>query len=296
MAAVTDNLRAAGFVLGAIAFWAIGDTVVKLLAETMSVPAIVFLRGLVSVVLVVLLARAGGWRPSRETLTHPMVLLRGLFEVGTVFTYLLGVANLPLAVANTLIFTSPLFGVALGGLVLRERLGPARLGAVALGFAGMLLVTDPLGAAASWWLVFPLAGAVFQALGDLLTRRIPQHVPTDSITVATLVLMTLGGGIGSIGSLHLPRSGETGLLLLSAVLVVGAYACYIRAFRIGEMSFAAPFKYASIPLAMLIGWLVWADRPSLGMLCGAALIIMAGILIVWQDRPGDAQPAGVGDP
>lgn len=281
----TNNRRAALFVVGAVTFWAVGDTTVKLLSEWMSVPEIMFLRGLLSILLMVLLAKAGGWRPSPATLANPVVLLRGLVEVAVVFAYLFGVASLPIAIANTLVFTSPLWGVALGGLVLRERLGPARIGAVLLGFLGMLFVTDPFGTQASWWVALPLLAAFLQAVGDLITRRIDPAIPTDSITVTTLVLITVGGGIAAGPALELPDLREAAVLTLAACLLVGAYACYIRAFRIGEMSFVAPFKYVSIPQTMLTGWLVWGDLPTGWMLFGAALIIMAGILIVWQDRP-----------
>jgi drug/metabolite transporter (DMT)-like permease len=292
----SDNLRAALLVVGAVTFWAAGDTTVKLLSEWMSVPEIMFLRGLISIVLVVALASAGGWRPSFATLANPAVLLRGLVEVVVVFAYLFGVANLPIAIANTLVFTSPLWGVALGGLVLRERLGLARIGAVLLGFLGMLFVTDPFGAKASWWVVLPLLAALLQAGGDLITRRIDPAIPTDSITVTTLVMITLGGGVASVRSLELPDLREAAVLLLAACLLVGAYFCYIRAFRIGEMSFVAPFKYVSIPQTMLTGWLVWGDLPTGWMLFGAVLIIMAGILIVWQDRPARDLDAGVSPP
>ncbi|HEX2527840.1 MAG TPA: DMT family transporter [Geminicoccus sp.] len=280
-----DNLRAAALVIGAVAFWSVGDTLVKLLTERITIPEILFLRGLMSIVLVVAVAWLGGWRPSLRTLAHPLVLFRGLIEIAVVFAYLSGVAQLPIAIANTLVFTSPLWGVALGGLVLGERLGRARIGAVLLGFTGMLFVTDPLGTSASWWVVLPLVAALLQALGDLVTRRIDKNIPTDSITITTLVMITLGGGLASVGDLSLPGLPEFGLLAAGAVLLVGAYLCYIRAFRIGEMSFAAPFKYVSIPLTMLSGWLVWGDRPTMWMLFGALLIVMAGILIVWQDRP-----------
>lgn len=292
----TDNVRAAAFVVGAVVFWALGDTTVKLLSERMSIPQIMFLRGLISIVLVVVVARAGGWRPSLATLANPVVLFRGLIELVVVFAYLFGVANLPIAIANTLVFTSPLWGVALGGLVLRERLGRARIGAVLLGFAGMLFVTDPFGAKASWWALLPLAAALLQAVGDLITRRLDPAIPTDSITVTTLVMIALGGGVASLHALTLPSLLDWGFLAFGAIMLVGAYFCYIRAFRIGEMSFAAPFKYVSIPQTMLIGWLIWGDHPTWWMLFGASLIIMAGILIVWQDQPRENQQAGVSAP
>ena len=288
MTAKADNLKAAALVLGAVTFWSVGDTILKLLTERMSIPEIMFLRGIMSVALIIAVACASGWRPSLATLANPLVLLRGLVEVAVVFAYLFGVAHLPIAIANTLVFTSPLWGVALGGLVLGEHLGKARIGAVLLGFTGMLFVTDPFGAKASWWVVLPLFAAVLQAVGDLINKRIGPAIPTNSITVTTLAMITLGGGIASAQHLQLPALPEFGLLAVGAVLLVCAYFCYIRAFRIGEMSFAAPFKYVSIPQTMLAGWLIWGDRPTPWMLFGAALIIMAGILIVWQDRPSEA--------
>ena len=296
MTARRENLVAAAFVVGAVTFWAAGDTTVKLLAERMAVPHIMFWRGLISIPLMMLVASASGWRLRVGPLVNPLVLLRGVVEVVTVFCYLFGVANLPIAIANTLVFTSPLWGVALGGLVLGEHLSRARLGAVMLGFVGMLLVTDPFGVKTSFWVVLPLVAALLQATGDLINRRIDASVPTDSITLVTLTMIATGGGIVSVHSLGLPGPGEILVLAWAASLLVGAYLCYIRAFRIGELSFAAPFKYVSIPQTMLLGWLIWDDRPDGWMLAGAALIVMAGVLIVWQDRPEKSAAVGMETP
>lgn len=284
-----DNAKGAVLVGLAVLFWGLNDTVVKLLATGISVPAIIFLRGIVTVVLTGAVALGTGWRPTRATLFHPLVLLRGLLEAAIVLAYLHGVAHLPIALAATLMFTSPIFGVILGGLVLREHVSKARIQAVVLGFLGMVAVTDPFGSPWSPWLSLPFAAAVLQALGDLVTRRIDPAIPSDSITLVTLAMVMLGGGVLMVGNgagigQGLPDSGQAGLLLLAAVLMTVAYFCYIRAFRVGEMSFVAPFKYLSIPQMMLVGWLVWSDRPSPTMLGGAILIVMAGAWIVWQDR------------
>lgn len=279
-----DNARGAALVSLAVLFWGLNDTVVKLVAAEIGVPAIIFLRGIATVVLMVGVALATGWRPTRASLLHPLVLLRGLIEAATVLAYLHGVAHLPIALASTLMFTSPIFGVILGRLVLREHVSKARVQAVALGFLGMVAVTDPFGSPWSPWLALPFAAALLQALGDLVTHRIDPAIPSDSITIVTLAMVMLGGAaMGGVGQ-GLPDGGRLGLLLVAAVLMTIAYVCYIRAFRVGEMSFVAPFKYLSIPVMMLVGWLVWSDRPSPTMLGGALLIVMAGAWIVWQDR------------
>ena len=69
-----------------------------------------------------------------------------------------------------------------------------------------------------------------------------------------------------------------------ALGVAGGYTAFVVALRTGELSYVATFRYAGIPMAMLLGLLVWGDLPSAGMLAGAALIMGAGVFIVWHER------------
>ena len=97
--------------------------------------------------------------------------------------------------------------------------------------------------------------------------------------------MALSGWATAVGGDWVPLAWrDIGLCALAAFGVAGGYTAFVVALRTGELSYVATFRYAGIPMAMLLGLAVWGDVPSLRMLAGAALIMGAGLSIVWQER------------
>ncbi len=77
---------------------------------------------------------------------------------------------------------------------------------------------------------------------------------------------------------------DVGLCALAALGVAGGYTAFVVALRTGELSYIATFRYAGIPMAMLLGFAIWGDLPGPRMILGAVLIMAAGLFIVWQEH------------
>lgn len=101
----------------------------------------------------------------------------------------------------------------------------------------------------------------------------------------TGVCVTASGAITAVGG-DWVRLGwnDVGLCGVAALGVAGGYTAFVMGLRTGELSFVATLRYSGIPLAMLLGFAVWGDLPTLQMLVGAALIAGSGLFIVWFAR------------
>lgn len=198
---------------------------------------------------------------------------------------------LPLPEVTALGYAAPLLVVVFAAMFLGERVGIWRLGAVGLGLIGVLIVLSPrlsIGAGASHaqalGATLALGGAVFTALAQILIRKLVQTERTATIVfwfsfnAAALSLITLPFGW------VVPTLTEAALLICAGILGGVAQIFLTSSYRYADASVVAPFEYASMLFALGIGYMVFDEIPTLTMLAGAGLVVVAGILIIWRER------------
>jgi drug/metabolite transporter (DMT)-like permease len=169
----------------------------------------------------------------------------------------------------------------LATVVLKEDVGWRRWCAVLLGFFEVVLVADLQQASwTSWALLLPLLAAFLTAARDLFVRNIPSVLSSTQVAFTTAWVVTLGGLATLPFGWKALDSEQFLLLALASVFILIAYLSYVITTRIGELSYVAPFKYTSIPLAMLMGYLIWDDIPSNMSYLGTAIIISSGLFIL----------------
>lgn len=281
MSALSPNLRGAGLVVVAMACFCINDAFIKDLSTRVPIGELMAVRGLFAVALMLAVLPLLGLRIGRP---ERFTWLRAAGEVAVTFTFLAALARLPIGDTYTLYFAGPLLLTAGAALLLGETVGPARWAAVVVGFFGVLVV---LGLPQQWQAasLLALTAAFLSVARDLTTRWIPATVGSGTVAALTSVSVTLSGWATALGGGWVPLSGHDVVrCALAALGVAGGYTAFVVALRTGELSYVATFRYAGIPMAMLLGLLVWGDLPSAGMLAGAALIMGAGVFIVWHER------------
>lgn len=198
---------------------------------------------------------------------------------------------LPLPEVTALGYAAPLLVVVFAAMFLGERVGAWRLGAVGLGLIGVLIVLSPrlsIGTGASHaqalGATLALGGAVFSALAQIFVRKLVHTERTATIVfwfsfnAAALSLISLPFGW------VVPTWTEAGLLILAGLLGGVGQILLTTSYRHADASVVAPFEYASMIFALGIGYAVFNEVPTLTMLAGAALVVGAGILIIWRER------------
>ena len=280
-----ENLRGGLAMLGATGLFIVNDAMIKLAAEGLPAAQTIGVRGVFATVWVFLALLATGlWRQMHLALERRTVG-RSLLDVGSTFTYLIALFNMPLALAVAIGQTSPLMILALSVIFLRERVGWQRWAAVVVGFAAVLLVVRPGGEGFSWWAGLSLLATAVNAARDIYTRVIPQRVPSLVITFATAVAVMATGLVATaVGGWVAMSGAQWALLFAASVFLAGAYYLAIVAMRHGEVSFVGGFRYASLPAAALTGWLVWGHLPDGLAVLGMLVIVAAGLYLFKSAR------------
>lgn len=281
MSRLSPNLRGALLVVAAMAAFCINDAFIKELSARAPIGQLMAVRGVFAVVLMLVILPWLGLRIGRPELFS---WLRAAGEVAVTFSFLAALARLPIGDTYTLYFAGPLLLTAGAALFLGERVGPRRWAAVLVGFLGVLVV---LGLPQEWRAasLIALTAAFLSVARDLTTRWIPATVGSGTVAALTSVCVTLSGWVTVVGGNWVPLGWrDIGLCALAAFGVAGGYTAFVVALRTGELSYVATFRYAGIPMAMLLGLTVWGDVPGPRMLAGAALIMGAGLYIVLQER------------
>lgn len=218
---------------------------------------------------------------------------RGLVGTSAMGLGFAGLGLLPLPEVTAIGYAAPLLTVVFAAMFLGEEVRAFRLSAVGLGLIGVLIVLSPrlssvtggaLGEREVLGAVVVLCGATFAALAQVFVRRLVQTEKTPaivfyfSVTASCLSLLSLPFGW------VMPTASETGLLVCAGLLGGIGQIFLTSSYRHADASVIAPFDYASMLLALLIGYFVFDEVPTLMMLLGAFLIVIAGILIIWRER------------
>lgn len=221
------------------------------------------------------------WR-TRRPLAHAWRAVAGLTTMVLAFSAL---EYLPLAESTTLSFAAPLFAVILSALVLGEKVGPQRWGAVALGFVGVLLVMRPEGSH------LPPIGLLLAALAafgvgvtTITIRQIGATESTQTIVLwfSLLSLPVLGMLMLFHGSAH---DGREWLILFALGSFGGIAQLLLTAsLRFAPVPAVVPFDYTQLLWAVLLGWLVFADAPAPTTWLGAAIIVASGLYTLYREH------------
>lgn len=279
---ITTPARAILMMVAAMAVLTINDAIAKWLTQRVPVGEVLALRGAMVVVLAIAWAAARGrladlrvrrWRPN---------LARGALMAISTFLFVTSLSLLPIADAIAISFAGPIFGTVLGAILLGEKVGWRRWSAVAVGFAGVVIIVRPTPDMIRLVALIPLGAALFGALRDVVTRRLGTGgestlaiLVVSTSVVALAGLTTLPFGWVPLGWL------ELALFAGSAVLVGVAQSLTIEALRYGEVGLVGPFKYTSLVWAILLGALVWGDVPESTIWLGSAIVIASG-LYIWR--------------
>jgi drug/metabolite transporter (DMT)-like permease len=217
---------------------------------------------------------------------------RGFVGVTAMGLGFAGLGLLPLPEVTAIGYAAPLLTVIFAAMFLGEQVRLFRLSAVALGMAGVLIVLSPrltltedgANPVAALGAMVTLGGAVFAALAQVQVRRMVATEGTAaivfwfSVTAAGLSLVTVPWGW------VWPAPATAAMLVGAGVLGGIGQILLTSSYRYADASVIAPFEYSSMLLALGVGYLAFDEVPTLTMLGGAVIIILAGVLIIWRER------------
>ena len=281
-AASVQAIRPIALMVASSGLLTINDAIIKWLAQTYPVGQVMSLRGALVIVILVTWAIARRHTSALRVYNWRLQLTRGGLMSLSTFLFVTALTLMPLADAIAITFAGPILATALAALLLREPVGWRRWSAVAIGFTGVVLMMRPTPELIRLAAIVPLLAALMGAFRDIVTRKMGTGGESTlailliSTSVVTLVgLLTVPFGWAPVGPLNLA------LFAGSALLVGFAQGLMIESFRLGEVGLVAPFKYASLVWAVVLGLLVWRDLPGPWTWTGATLVVGSG-LYLWR--------------
>ncbi|MCM2455103.1 DMT family transporter [Rhizobium sp. CG4] len=284
--AMTENTRGAMFMALAMASFTINDALVKSVTPFMNTGQIMFVRGVMTTILIVALAKYFGALRPIKTLFRPLVLVRTASEISATVLFLTALGQVEFASISSIMQSLPLVVTLGAALFLGEPVGWRRWVAIGIGFAGVLIIIRPGSEGFTTGALLAIASVFVTACRDLVTRRMYADVPSLTISMFTATANTAFGAllIVPMGGWQPMEWSVIGHLAVASILVLSGYQTVIFAMRSGEISFVAPFRYTSLLWALMIGILVFQEKPDIWTLIGAAIVIASGIYTFYRER------------
>lgn len=225
--------------------------------------------------------RPGILRSSRPLLQ----VVRALGVLGSSLFGFTALKTLPITVVTSITFAAPLLVALLAGPVLGEKLGPRRLVAVIVGFAGVLVITRPGTASFQPAMGLALAAAVSSATYYLITRLLSRHDAAETTHFYTGLVGSLVALPMAVPVWQMPTSGASwavmGLLCLGGA---GAHWLLILAHKHAPASVLSPFFYTQLLFAAIVGALVFGQWPDRWTIVGGSIVIGSGLYLLYRER------------
>ncbi len=260
------------------------DAATKWLTETLPIGEILFVRALVvSIAIGLILWRSrsfGALRIGR----YRNIAARSVLAVVSTFLIVSSLARLPLNEVIAILFVGPLFVAILATPLLGERVGIHRWLAVLIGFTGMLIMVRPGTAGFQVAALLPVVAALVAATRDIVTRRISTAETSVAILFYSMIALTLVGlATAPFGWLPMD-AGDIALLILTGLLFGLGHYFIIEGYRYAEATVVAPYRYANLIWAALLGFVLWGEIPSIWVLAGTPLVVGSGLYILLYER------------
>jgi drug/metabolite transporter (DMT)-like permease len=288
--------KAIGFKVISAFLFACLSALVRQIGDVTPVGQIVFFRSACAIPPVLLIyALRGEFMVAVRTTRVFGQIGRGALSVGGMYSNFAALQRLPLADATAISFASPLITVALAAIILKERVRIYRWTAVFVGFIGVIVMLIPhldvsqyftVGAmtVATIGSLLALLAACFNAGTVIQTRRLTQSEATSSIVFYFSLMTALAGLVSLPFAWHTPTSFEL-LLLISCGLFGGIGHIFLtESYRYAPASVIAPFDYSSMLWALLLGYWLFGELPTVLVYVGACIVTAAGLFVIWRER------------
>jgi len=284
--ALSDNLRGAIYMNVAMAAFTLNDAGMKAATQTLPLFEAIALRGAITSLLLIGFGLVtGGLRHRLPRQDAGIIAIRTLAELGATLFFLSALVHMPLANLSAIMQVLPL-AVTLGAaLFFGHRIGWPQMLAILVGFAGVLIIIRPGSDGFDHWSVAGLGSVACVVLRDLTTRRLSPGVPTVVVALWSGVGVMAMGLAGSLFTGWQPvHAGEAAGVGIAACALILGYLFGVKAMRVGDIGFIAPFRYTSLIWAIGLGWLVFGSLPDGLTLTGAGIVIATGIFTLYRER------------
>ena len=303
LASLNPNTLGILCLIGALGSLTISDSIIKWVSADMPLHQITFWRSCFAMIVVLVIVQLEGGLVRLRTSRPALHLLRGSMLVLANMFFFVGLAAMPLAETVVLFYTAPLFICMLAQPVLGEKVGLRRWFVIVIGMLGAIVMLRPGSDLFRMVSLLPIMAALCYAAMTMMTRKLGMRESGGALTfyiqiafllISMVIGLTIGDGKFDAydnQSLHFllrawywPSLVQFQLLALCGLIVALGGYLMSQAYRLGEAPAVAPFEYASLPFALIVGYYLWGDWPDWPAFVGTGLIISSGLLVMYLEK------------
>jgi drug/metabolite transporter (DMT)-like permease len=210
-------------------------------------------------------------------------LARGLSQsISQTFT-VIAVSLMPLAGAVAISFSAPLWAALLSILWLKERAGPARWAVLLTGFSGVIIVTNPGADAFQVGALFALGNAIMYGSVTVAVRGMTATETPNTLLMWQMVTMAVCHSPLLLFGFRWPTAFDAAMMAFGGIANAAAQYTWTKALLMAPTSAVSPFYYLMLVWAMVIGFVVWGDVPTLALIIGSVIVIASGLFLLWHE-------------
>ena len=258
--------------------FSIMDLIVKW-SDSYPLGQVIFFRGFFGVVLYFLIMpkdRIKNFYYTKRPGLHFLRCFFGLIALLAIFTAL---RNLPLATVVSISFAAPIFTTILSIFLLSEKVGLFRWIAVLVGFIGIIIITEPGLSSLNIYFIYPVIFCLGMSYVAITIRQLSTSEPVWLISLYFSVTITLASFFTIPYGWIMPDIKDL-ILLVSIGIFGGAANLWLsQSYKFSEVSLVTPLKYLALVFAIIFGYIIWNEVPSVKTLIGAFLVITSSIII-----------------
>ena len=283
---LNENLLGAALMTCCVLAYVLNDAVMKLLFADIDFFQAIFLRGLVSLPpLLVLALMTKTLLQKYSAKNQRFMIIRILAEIGTTVTFLTALKHMPLANVTAILQSLPLAITMAAAIFLGEPVGWRRWSAICLGFTGVLIIIRPGLAGFNSYSLLALAAVLLLTVREISTRQLDKKIPTVTVALSTTLGITVFAALMLIGDEWAEINFVSwSLIIAAAAAVTVATLLSVVAMRTGDIGFVSPFRYTSLIGAIGLGILLFGEWPDGLTLLGAVIIAFAGIYSLYREQ------------
>jgi len=267
------------------------SALIRSLGERIPLGEIVFSRSLFGLVPLIFMLQWRGELHEAFRLHKPVRhVTRAIAGIGSMFCNFAALSRIPLADATAINFVTPLFNVALAAIFLGEKVRRFRWAAVAVGFAGVLLMLLPhmgkgeWNSVAAYGALLALSAAFLVSAAMTQVRQLATTETTASLVFSFTVLSTLSGLVAMFWGWVVPSGWDAMILVLTGVFGGIGQITVTESYRHAGAGTVAPFAYTSMIYSIILGYAFFGEVPELVVMAGAAIVVLAGLFVLYRER------------
>ena len=283
---MSENFRGALLMMVCMGAFVLNDAFVRLAGNSLPLAQILFLRGvLTTLVLLTFAIYLGTFKVRVVKKDKWKIFFRSIAEALTAYFFLTAVLNMPFANVTALLQILPMTVTLAAALVFKEKVGLIRIILITVGFLGVILIINPSADGFNLYSGYALIAVILITTRDLITRKlsveVPTLLPTVSASFGVLLFSMILMAKTPIQPLNIQNSF---FIILAAFFIIFGYYTAVLVMRVGDISFISPFRYSAIIFALILGLIFFNEWPDLTALIGICIVTAAGGFLLYKNH------------